>query len=56
MDRTDSTEDVTAPLRECANLQARENTRTTPLIDTLKAFSKRKTVGMETPCPRSGEP
>ena len=56
MDRTDSTEDEGVPLRESAYLQVRENTRTTALFDTLKAFSKREAAGMETPCPRPGEP
>ena len=40
----------------CASLQARENTRTTALFDTLNAFSKREAAGMETPCPRPGKP
>ena len=39
-----------------ASLQARENTRTTALFDTLKPFNKREAAGMETPCPRAGKP
>ena len=56
MDRTDSKKGECVPLRECASLQTRENTRTTALFDTLKALSKLEAGGMETPCPRPGEP
>lgn len=50
MDRDDSTEGETVPLKESAGLQSRDNTRTTALFEALKAFSKREAGGMETPC------
>ena len=56
MGRTDSTEHAAVPLRESVYLQVWENTRTTALFDKLKAYSKREAAGMETPCPRPGEP
>ena len=39
-----------------AGLQARNNTRTSALFDTLKALSQLEAAGMETPCPRPGKP
>lgn len=59
MGRTDSTEHGAVPLRESVYLQVwenTENTRTTALIDKLKAYRKREAAGMETLCPRPGEP
>ena len=53
--RADSTEED-EPLRECANLQARNNTRANALFDTAKAVSKREAASMQTPCPRPGKP
>ena len=49
-ERTDSKEGEWGSLREGASLQARENNRTTALVDTLRAFSKLETAGMDTPC------